>query len=1740
MNINIIKALVFISFIILRMDVMAATYQLGDLAPRGAPNGSLDISDVLMLQRMILGELTPTADEQIIGDVAPLGNTDGALNVADVLILQRAIMGQITLGIVNIAPPSPVLDAVVSPTNNNPYIITGTAQPDTAVSVYVNDIEKGNAVADAITGVFSVTVALQEGNNTIYATANDGVDVSPQSSPVVVEFQYIDGGVISGDLGGQTLNANTKYTVINDITVSAGQTVTIEYGSKIIFSQNTGLIANGFDGVNGSNIQINGTSELPVIFTSVNATPAAGDWKGIEIGQYASSNINHAVIEYAVNGIFYNRTNVNTTFDFGGMVSNSVIRNNINGVNVYLYATPQILANQIYDNENGLYVHHGTSTFRWGKAYPVANNNEIYSNNVWNYLTEDMRDQGVSPNLMVLDATGNWWGTADPALIAATIYDTNDPDGNGVTSDRPIVDFSDFLDAPGGTSQGKVMPAFISSNTTYNNGVVYVLNDVMVSAGAMLMFDSGVEVRVSAGYTITAVGTSNLNMASIQVNGTSAAPVLFTSSAASPQAGDWKGIEIGQYTSSNINHALIEYAENGIFYNNTNANTTNDFGGTVSNSVIRNNNNGINVYRYSTPQILANQIYNNQNGLYVHHDNAIGYSTGKAYPVVNNNEIYSNTAWNYLTEDMRDLSIEPDLMLLDATGNWWGTADPELIAASIYDTNDPDGNGVTSFRPIVDFSGLVGMPGGVSQGQVLPAFISSDTTYNSGIVYVVNNVEVKAGVTLTFNSGVEVRVSAGYAITAVGASDINMASIQVNGTSADPVLFTSSAATPMAGDWKGIEIGRYVSSNIDYAVIEYAENGIFYNTTNAGVTYDFGGTVSNSVIRYNTNGINVYRYATPQILSNQIYNNQNGLYVHHDYGIGGGAGRAYPVANNNEIYSNTAWNYLTEDMRDPGVEPDLMLLDATGNWWGTADPVAIANKIYDAFDPDGYGLTGFRPVVNFGRALDSSSGSMMNVYVNESINSNLVLSGKIYVVGDLNVAPGYSLSISSGAEVMFFENASLTVDGDIVVSGSAGNPVLFIPVEATSNRNHWNGIKINSTSSIASIDGCYISNASRAFEFDIASGSVSNCVITNNDIGVYIFDNNPGLESTINLTGNLFVDNNYGIYMFGGGGMNVTVLQNDIYDNDLYNVYLQSVLDVSGISFSQNWWNTTELVDIQATFNTNQISLTNIAIARNLEIGFSSLSIDNYYISPQNSTGINDTVAVTTNFAGVSSWTMEVLNDGGSVIYSQTGNGSSLTATWNGEDNGGTPQADDVYQVRIKSGGQIVYVTRLTIDNTLPISDMDDALNAQTYNVVQLVLRGTTNDINLKDYTIEVANTYTPGVSDYQQIYIGTQGFTTHNLYTWVVNDTTNNIVEPSGEKTLRLTVNDKAGNSSIDTVTLYLSHISISGVSFSPAVIVPTAGGELSVNFNLGLPAEVTLQIYKEGTTELVASRQASYTTAGIKTMIWDGKDDSNNHLPDEAYRFEILADSGSTSSLYAIRGGEGVNSPPGYINFQDFDPHKNIYLKSNVSITSSMRFITNAIQNSGTYINGGVGIVSKALLPGDYTILWDGRDIDGKMVDGLLTLGNGMRTLEQNAVFVQGNSPQLSGIFPAPNIEIKSDPYTLFHSYDQASVVAFTVDQDVIATVRLIKPCLHSDLTCSADFDAPGAITLLDNVQLIGGQANIHSFEWRGYDTSQATPDTNDILVSDEGTYTYIIKAVSEASGVTSFYRGSLGLYQ
>jgi len=64
----------------------------GDLAPLGAPDGLLNTADLLIAQRIVLGNLTPTLLDLAHGDVYPVGAPDGVINISD-LILIRQIVG---------------------------------------------------------------------------------------------------------------------------------------------------------------------------------------------------------------------------------------------------------------------------------------------------------------------------------------------------------------------------------------------------------------------------------------------------------------------------------------------------------------------------------------------------------------------------------------------------------------------------------------------------------------------------------------------------------------------------------------------------------------------------------------------------------------------------------------------------------------------------------------------------------------------------------------------------------------------------------------------------------------------------------------------------------------------------------------------------------------------------------------------------------------------------------------------------------------------------------------------------------------------------------------------------------------------------------------------------------------------------------------------------------------------------------------------------------------------------------------------------------------------------------------------------------------------------------------------------------------------------------------------------------------------------------------------------------------
>ena len=112
------------------------------------------------------------------------------------------------------------------------------------------------------------------------------------NSPWVEIGMVLDTG---GDAYKQLLNApittdttllnGVTYSIGRDVPVASGVTLTVEAGARIEGHNSSGKLT-----INGT-LSLQGTATDPVIFTSNQATPARGDWYGIEINSASAQNV---------------------------------------------------------------------------------------------------------------------------------------------------------------------------------------------------------------------------------------------------------------------------------------------------------------------------------------------------------------------------------------------------------------------------------------------------------------------------------------------------------------------------------------------------------------------------------------------------------------------------------------------------------------------------------------------------------------------------------------------------------------------------------------------------------------------------------------------------------------------------------------------------------------------------------------------------------------------------------------------------------------------------------------------------------------------------------------------------------------------------------------------------------------------------------------------------------------------------------------------------------------------------------------------------------------------------------------------------------------------------------------------------------------------------------------------------------------------------------------------------------
>ena len=215
------------------------------------------------------------------------------------------------------------------------------------------------------------------------------------------------------DMDSVWRNQALPFYVSNDVdiyhTAANGDTttLTIEPGTRIEFNTNADLrIGYSYNSNNyyGA-LNAQGTGAAPIVFTSHQATPAPGNWPGIDIGSAggAGTILTYCTVEYGSQNIYIG--------DASPVIQNSAIRA-ASQYGIYLYGAgsnnAQITCNNIVDMPTAIVVYSAT---------PLIENN-----NILNYQNAAI----VNNTADIVTAENNYWGEnkdpgANPGAFSAYV-----------------------------------------------------------------------------------------------------------------------------------------------------------------------------------------------------------------------------------------------------------------------------------------------------------------------------------------------------------------------------------------------------------------------------------------------------------------------------------------------------------------------------------------------------------------------------------------------------------------------------------------------------------------------------------------------------------------------------------------------------------------------------------------------------------------------------------------------------------------------------------------------------------------------------------------------------------------------------------------------------------------------------------------------------------------------------------------------------------------------------------------------------------------------------------------------------------------------------------------------------------------------------------------------------------------------------------------------------------------------
>ena len=1561
------------------------------------------------------------------------------VNGANTRIQNNTIRNSSVRGVYGIGSSSPIVQGNIF-TDNLEFDVYISSVSN--ASVTNNSFTNNGVLFDTAGGTHAVT-----GNTfNAYNNAARNMRVGAHAVAALASNTFLGTGANSRvEVLGEALTENANwpalaasYVILGNITVAKDSvnaaTLAIAAGATLRFNASVGLFI-GTTAARGALIA-DGTGAQPITFTTNNATPAPGQWTAVyfdSLSVGATNLMDNCIVEYG--GATYS-ANVRMV-TAGATITNSTIRNS---------------------SVHGVY---GTS------SAPGTVQNNTFANNAQYDVFFDGGDAVITGNTMTHAARID--AVAGTATVQNNIFNTYvAPFLLRVSASSLDTLTGNTFNGTNATSKIEVLGENITgANRWRNTGVPYLmLNNVSVqgtaTVAATLTIDPGVTMRWAAGTRLLIASGSQ--QGELKALGTAGQPILFTTDAAVPAAGQWQGIHLDNGTTfdSAIEFATVEYAGGsstaGIWLNRADPpirNATIRFSGFYGLAAIE-----------SSP-VLENLTINTtaSNGIIIQGNSA------ERTPTITGCVITAPTGYGILSQGTVTATIMGSTVANSIS--FESAAGSPIVQNNILNNYDafPVRIGADS---IVTLTGnTFNNTGANTRIEILGETLAVDTTWPnpgmpysvvSGFVTVAKNATSAA--TLTLTPGTTLKFGTGTRLQ-IGNSS-NMGALVAVGTTGQPITFTSNNAVPAPGQWRGIffDSGTVdATSIVQNCIVEFggqSDNGNIIMSSASP-------TIRNNIIRRSSQYGLVYNSSGGSALFNQIEN--NGAY-------GVFMSFSSPTLQHNNFTLNTT-GAINQNSTN--------LIDARFNWYG------------DASGPAGSG-PGTGQAVTTNVVFDPWLGSTSTT---TNFFNDMFISSRIFMPGSLTRYAG-GVQQGSNWTLRFFDTGNAVVR---TINGSG-----------TAITTSWDG---RDNGAVNLVNGVY------RFQFDATAtvgGAIAAPVIgrvtldntfANGDVSAPTYLQTFSIGSIVPVLGTASGGNftNYTL-QFGAG----------LFPSTFSNIVTSSS-QVTGASLGN--WNTASqtngIYTVRLLVNNNLAEQTIVNVGT-FVLAVNTLTVDRAFFSPNGDTNLDDVTASAT-LSTNANWTINVINTGTSAtVRTFTGSGTSVAQTWNGTLANGTtiaPEGNYRFDLTATSGGQNVAQSSAStaLDLTPPTADI--TAPSDTSNVFTTVgVQGTATDPDLHflNYTLEFGVGQTP--LSYTQISTSTIPVTAGSLGSWITNNFEPTEPIPNGGYELRLRVLDRAGNASIDTVQVNVDNLVLGNVASVPKVLDISQGQTANITFSINKPAAVTVKVYPETAGE-AGPIQRQFTgsfPAGNHSLIWDGKNNSAQFLPDEAYVIVVEADAGSgRTDKYSPTGGLGVGAGTGNID-PSYNPYTNDFWTMVYTNFSPGRVTMQVTPTSQPVFDV---FTLEPHEQEDFTIEWDGRKPNGDIV----TVASSIYfpppvTLRPHYMLLKGNTPKISGI--------KSNPYRLFMSYAHVSKLLFTLERDSLVTITLLPPGISNPA------DPSGRQILASTLMTAGA----HELTLDPVDAGIANEDT--FMFDEEGSYTFAIQTVNPATGATSLRRGAVSMFR